>query len=90
MSRVSSHSQILIIFWHHRFDLGSREVVVARSNVMIEKDTWYRVVASRSRKDGEVSVDKEPVVVASASSGSGGLHLVSQMYLGNVAEGRDR
>ncbi|XP_071840529.1 agrin-like isoform X4 [Apostichopus japonicus] len=73
-----------------QFDLGSREIVTLKSNVMIEKDTWYRVSATRTKRKGTLSVDGEPKVKSVANSGSSGLHLGTEMFLGSVAEGRDR
>lgn len=57
---------------------------------MIEKDTWYRVSATRTKRKGMLSVDGEPKVKSVANSGSSGLHLGTEMFLGSVAEGRDR
>ncbi|XP_006886016.1 PREDICTED: LOW QUALITY PROTEIN: agrin [Elephantulus edwardii] len=68
-----------------RFDTGSGPAVLT-SSVPIELGRWHRLELSRHWRQGTLSVDSETPVVGESPSGTDGLNLDTDLFVGGVPE----
>ncbi|XP_072174629.1 agrin-like [Diadema setosum] len=66
------------------FDLGLGDAVVIRSPSVVKPLEWHHVRAYRNRRDGSLSVDREPSVTGTSSSLSGALNLGGDLIVGHT------
>ncbi|XP_030883003.1 agrin isoform X1 [Leptonychotes weddellii] len=66
-----------------RFDTGSGPAVLT-SSVPIEPGRWYRLELSRHWRRGSLSVDGETPVLGHSPSGTDGLNLDTDLFVGGV------
>ncbi|XP_016077395.1 PREDICTED: agrin-like isoform X3 [Miniopterus natalensis] len=68
-----------------RFDTGSGPAVLT-STVPVEPGRWHRLELSRHWRQGTLSVDGEPPVLGQSPSGTDGLNLDTDLFVGGVPE----
>uniref|UniRef100_A0A7N4PPT9 Agrin n=1 Tax=Sarcophilus harrisii TaxID=9305 RepID=A0A7N4PPT9_SARHA len=68
-----------------RFDTGSGMGIVT-SKVPVERGRWHHLVVTRNRRQGVLSVDGEPHVTGESPSGTDGLNLDTDLFVGGVPE----
>eukprot|EP00071_Canis_lupus_P005900 XP_005620419.1 agrin isoform X4 [Canis lupus familiaris] len=68
-----------------RFDTGSGPAVLT-SSVPIEPGRWHRLELSRHWRRGTLSVDGEPLVLGHSPSGTDGLNLDTDLFVGGIPE----
>ncbi|XP_035881028.1 agrin isoform X1 [Phyllostomus discolor] len=68
-----------------RFDTGSGPLVLT-STVPVEPGRWHRLELSRHWRQGNLSVDGEPPVLGQSPSGTDGLNLDTELFVGGVPE----
>lgn len=68
-----------------RFDTGSGPAVLT-SSVPVEPGRWHRLELSRHWRQGTLSVDGEPPVLGQSPSGTDGLNLDTDLFVGGVPE----
>ncbi|XP_052572618.1 agrin isoform X2 [Peromyscus californicus insignis] len=68
-----------------RFDTGSGPAVLT-SSVPVEPGRWHRLELSRHWRQGTLSVDGETPVVGESPSGTDGLNLDTNLFVGGVPE----
>uniref|UniRef100_A0A8D2KTG3 Agrin n=1 Tax=Varanus komodoensis TaxID=61221 RepID=A0A8D2KTG3_VARKO len=68
-----------------RFNTGSGTGVVT-SRVPIEPGRWHQLVVNRNRRSGMLSVDGEPHVNGESPSGTDGLNLDTDLFVGGAPE----
>ncbi|XP_062961532.1 agrin isoform X2 [Cynocephalus volans] len=68
-----------------RFDTGSGPAVLT-SSVPVEPGRWHRLELSRHWRRGTLSVDGETPVVGESPSGTDGLNLDTDLFVGGVPE----
>lgn len=68
-----------------RFDTGSGPAVLT-STVLVEPGRWHRLELSRHWRRGTLSVDGEPPVLGQSPSGTDGLNLDTDLFVGGVPE----
>nr|XP_045006946.1 agrin isoform X2 [Jaculus jaculus] len=68
-----------------RFDTGSGPAVLT-SSVLVEPGRWHRLELSRHWRQGTLSVDGETPVVGESPSGTDGLNLDTDLFVGGVPE----
>ncbi|GAB1289362.1 Agrin [Apodemus speciosus] len=68
-----------------RFDTGSGPAVLT-SLVPVEPGRWHRLELSRHWRQGTLSVDGETPVVGESPSGTDGLNLDTNLYVGGIPE----
>ncbi|XP_020018063.2 agrin isoform X3 [Castor canadensis] len=68
-----------------RFDTGSGPAVLA-SSVPVEPGRWHRLELSRHWRQGTLSVDGETPVVGESPSGTDGLNLDTDLFVGGIPE----
>ncbi|XP_054994916.1 agrin isoform X2 [Sorex araneus] len=68
-----------------RFDTGSGPAVLT-SSVSIEPGRWHRLELSRHWRRGSLSVDGESPVVGQSPSGTDGLNLDTELFVGGFPE----
>ncbi|KAM9687274.1 agrin isoform 2-T2 [Trichechus inunguis] len=68
-----------------RFDTGSGPAVLT-SSVPIEPGRWHRLELSRHWRQGTLSVDGETPVLGESPSGTDGLNLDTDLFVGGVPE----
>ncbi|KAM7099387.1 agrin isoform 1-T1 [Molossus nigricans] len=68
-----------------RFDTGSGPAVLT-SSVPVEPGRWHRLELSRHWRQGALSVDGEPPVSGQSPSGTDGLNLDTDLFVGGVPE----
>ncbi|XP_030743825.1 agrin [Echinops telfairi] len=68
-----------------RFDTGSGPAVLT-SSVPIELGRWHRLELSRHWRQGTLSVDGETPVLGESPSGTDGLNLDTDLFVGGVPE----
>uniref|UniRef100_A0A452IZX2 Agrin n=1 Tax=Gopherus agassizii TaxID=38772 RepID=A0A452IZX2_9SAUR len=70
---------------HFRFNTGSGTGVIT-SKVPLEPGKWHQLVVNRNRRNGMLSVDGEPHVNGESPSGTDGLNLDTDLFIGGVPE----
>ncbi|XP_074916320.1 agrin isoform X8 [Chelonoidis abingdonii] len=68
-----------------RFNTGSGTGVIT-SKVPVEPGKWHQLVVNRNRRNGMLSVDGEPHVNGESPSGTDGLNLDTDLFIGGVPE----
>lgn len=68
-----------------RFDTGSGPAVLT-SSVPVEPGRWHRLELSRHWRQGTLSVDGETPVLGESPSGTDGLNLDTDLFVGGVPE----
>lgn len=68
-----------------RFDTGSGPAVLT-SLVPVEPGRWHHLELSRHWRQGTLSVDGETPVVGESPSGTDGLNLDTNLYVGGIPE----
>lgn len=68
-----------------RFDTGSGPAVLT-SSVPVEPGRWHRLELSRHWRRGTLSVDGETPVLGQSPSGTDGLNLDTDLFVGGVPE----
>nr|XP_020832364.1 agrin isoform X1 [Phascolarctos cinereus] len=68
-----------------RFDTGSG-VGIVTSKVPVDRGRWHRLVVTRNRRHGVLSVDGEPHVSGESPGGTDGLNLDTDLFVGGVPE----
>ncbi|XP_035316712.1 agrin isoform X4 [Cricetulus griseus] len=68
-----------------RFDTGSGPAVLT-SSVPVEPGRWHRLELSRHWRQGTLSVDGEIPVVGESPSGTDGLNLDTNLFVGGIPE----
>ncbi|XP_012920570.1 agrin isoform X1 [Heterocephalus glaber] len=68
-----------------RFDTGSGPAVLT-SSVPVELGRWHRLELSRHWRQGTLSVDGESPVVGQSPSGTDGLNLDTDLFVGGIPE----
>ncbi|XP_077168348.1 agrin isoform X5 [Paroedura picta] len=68
-----------------RFNTGSGTGVIA-SRVPIEPGRWHQLVVNRNRRNGMLSVDGEPHVNGESPTGTDGLNLDTDLFVGGAPE----
>ncbi|KAK2105582.1 hypothetical protein P7K49_015096 [Saguinus oedipus] len=68
-----------------RFDTGSGPAVLT-SSVLVEPGRWHRLELSRHWRRGTLSVDGETPVLGESPSGTDGLNLDTDLFVGGVPE----
>uniref|UniRef100_A0A452IZQ9 Agrin n=1 Tax=Gopherus agassizii TaxID=38772 RepID=A0A452IZQ9_9SAUR len=68
-----------------RFNTGSGTGVIT-SKVPLEPGKWHQLVVNRNRRNGMLSVDGEPHVNGESPSGTDGLNLDTDLFIGGVPE----
>ncbi|XP_060055805.1 agrin isoform X3 [Erinaceus europaeus] len=68
-----------------RFDTGSGPAVLT-SSVAVEPGRWHRLELSRYWRRGTLSVDNEPPVLGQSPSGTDGLNLDTDLFVGGFPE----
>lgn len=68
-----------------RFDTGSGPAVLT-SAVPVEPGRWHRLELSRHWRQGSLSVDGETPVLGQSPSGTDGLNLDTDLFVGGVPE----
>ncbi|XP_058160685.1 LOW QUALITY PROTEIN: agrin [Dasypus novemcinctus] len=68
-----------------RFDTGSGPAALT-SSVPVEPGRWHRLEVSRHWRHGTLSVDGETPVVGESPSGTDGLNLDTELFVGGVPE----
>lgn len=68
-----------------RFDTGSGPAVLT-SSVPVEPGRWHRLELSRHWRRGSLSVDGESPVVGQSPSGTDGLNLDTELFVGGFPE----
>lgn len=68
-----------------RFDTGSGPAVLT-STVRIQPGRWHRLELSRHWRQGTLSVDGETPVLGQSPSGTDGLNLDTDLFVGGVPE----
>ncbi|XP_063001126.1 agrin [Elgaria multicarinata webbii] len=68
-----------------RFNTGSGTGVIT-SRVPIEPGRWHQLVVNRNRRNGMLSVDGEPHVNGESPSGTDGLNLDTDLFVGGAPE----
>ncbi|XP_047394458.1 agrin isoform X3 [Sciurus carolinensis] len=68
-----------------RFDTGSGPAVLT-SSVPVEPGRWHRLELSRHWRQGTLSVDGEAPVLGESPSGTDGLNLDTDLFVGGVPE----
>lgn len=68
-----------------RFNTGSGTGVIT-SRVPVEPGRWHQLVVNRNRRNGMLSVDGEPHVNGESPSGTDGLNLDTDLFVGGVPE----
>ncbi|ELV12779.1 Agrin [Tupaia chinensis] len=78
LALLGSHVQL-------RFDTGSGPAVLT-SSVSVEPGRWHRLELSRHWRRGSLSVDGETPVLGESPSGTDGLNLDTDLFVGGVPE----
>lgn len=60
--------------------------MVLTSTVPVEPGRWHRLELSRHWRQGNLSVDGEPPVLGQSPSGTDGLNLDTELFVGGVPE----
>ena len=68
-----------------RFNLGFEPAII-RSRQPLSLYEWHRVVLSRNRKEGNLTVDGEPPVTGISKGSSTGLNLNQDLHVGGVLD----
>lgn len=68
-----------------RFDTGSGPAVLS-SSVPVQPGRWHRLELSRHWRRGSLSVDGEAPVTGESPSGTDGLNLDTELFVGGVPE----
>ncbi|XP_026571551.1 agrin [Pseudonaja textilis] len=68
-----------------RFNTGSGTGVIT-SKVPIEPGQWHALVVNRNRRNGVLSVDGEPHIHGESPSGTDGLNLDTDLFVGGAPE----
>lgn len=68
-----------------RFNTGSGTGIIT-SRVPIEPGKWHQLVVNRNRRNGMLSVDGEPHVNGESPSGTDGLNLDTDLFVGGAPE----
>ncbi|XP_067329099.1 agrin isoform X4 [Anolis sagrei] len=68
-----------------RFNTGSGTGIIT-SRVPIEPGRWHQLVVNRNRRSGMLSVDGEPHVNGESPSGTDGLNLDTDLFIGGAPE----
>ncbi|XP_072888416.1 agrin isoform X6 [Hemitrygon akajei] len=68
-----------------RFNTGSGTGVIT-SKTPIKPGNWHQVVVNRNRRSGMLSVDGEPHVIGQSPTGTDGLNLDTDLFLGGAPE----
>ncbi|CAH3185759.1 unnamed protein product [Porites lobata] len=72
-------------FAEFRFNLGFEPAII-RSRQPLSLYEWHRVVLSRNRKEGNLTVDGEPPVTGISKGSSTGLNLNQDLHVGGVLD----
>uniref|UniRef100_A0A8D0BR09 Agrin n=1 Tax=Salvator merianae TaxID=96440 RepID=A0A8D0BR09_SALMN len=68
-----------------RFNTGSGTGIIT-SRVPIEPGRWHQLEVNRNRRNGALSVDGEPFVSGESPSGTDGLNLDTDLFVGGAPE----
>jgi len=68
-----------------RFNTGSGTGIIT-SKVRVEPGKWHQLVVNRNRRSGMLSVDGEPHVSGESPTGTDGLNLDTDLFVGGVPE----
>ncbi|KAJ6658757.1 hypothetical protein lerEdw1_019678, partial [Lerista edwardsae] len=68
-----------------RFNTGSGTGIIT-SRVPVEPGRWHQLVVNRNRRSGMLSVDGEPHVNGESPSGTDGLNLDTDLFVGGAPE----
>ena len=68
-----------------RFNTGSGTGVIT-SKVRVEPGKWHQLVVNRNRRSGMLSVDGEPHVSGESPTGTDGLNLDTDLFIGGAPE----
>nr|XP_020637908.1 agrin isoform X3 [Pogona vitticeps] len=68
-----------------RFNTGSGTGIIT-SRVPVEPGKWHQLVVNRNRRNGMLSVDGEPPVHGESPSGTDGLNLDTDLFVGGAPE----
>ncbi|XP_077787491.1 agrin isoform X2 [Podarcis muralis] len=68
-----------------RFNTGSGTGIIT-SRVPVEPGRWHQLVVNRNRRNGMLSVDGEPHVNGESPSGTDGLNLDTDLFVGGAPE----
>ncbi|XP_077998686.1 agrin-like isoform X2 [Glandiceps talaboti] len=72
-------------FVEMRYDLGSGAAMI-KSTVPIQLNRWHKVKASRTKRDGKLSVDDELDVIGFSPPKLSGLNVEQDLFVGNVPD----
>ena len=72
-------------FFCSRFNTGSGTGVIT-SKVRVEPGKWHQLVVNRNRRSGMLSVDGEPHVSGESPTGTDGLNLDTDLFIGGAPE----
>lgn len=72
-------------FLSSRFNTGSGTGIIT-SKVRVEPGKWHQLVVNRNRRSGVLSVDGEPHVSGESPTGTDGLNLDTDLFIGGVPE----
>lgn len=72
-------------FLSSRFNTGSGTGIIT-SKVRVEPGRWHQLVVNRNRRSGVLSVDGEPHVSGESPTGTDGLNLDTDLFIGGVPE----
>uniref|UniRef100_A0A8C3JZZ3 Agrin n=1 Tax=Calidris pygmaea TaxID=425635 RepID=A0A8C3JZZ3_9CHAR len=68
-----------------RFNTGSGTGIIT-SKVRVEPGRWHQLVVNRNRRSGMLSVDGEPHVSGESPTGTDGLNLDTDLFIGGAPE----
>lgn len=68
-----------------RFNTGSGTGVIT-SKVRMEPGKWHQLVVNRNRRSGMLAVDGEPHVSGESPTGTDGLNLDTDLFVGGAPE----
>lgn len=68
-----------------RFNTGSGTGVIT-SKVRVEPGKWHQLVVNRNRRSGMLAVDGEPHVSGESPTGTDGLNLDTDLFVGGAPE----
>lgn len=72
-------------FFFSRFNTGSGTGIIT-SKVRVEPGKWHQLVVNRNRRSGMLSVDGEPHVSGESPTGTDGLNLDTDLFIGGAPE----
>lgn len=71
--------------FYSRFNTGSGTGIIT-SKVRVEPGKWHQLVVNRNRRSGMLSVDGEPHVSGESPTGTDGLNLDTDLFIGGAPE----